>query len=197
MKRQSGPKVTGDPTDITTVEATWMIAGTTISRTDCEALEESVAAYGDDLESRCKLIGYYCAHLFCCEDSASRRIPHILWLIAKSPFFGGFSTAFIGVDLLDSESYNAIRPAWSKALREFANDDWVLGNAASFIAFHEPEEAERLYLRAAELELQRWQPLLRLHQFSMPERLEASIKYKDHKRPPFQEGSAQCPHAKE
>ena len=123
--------------------------GGALTDADGTRLEMRVVAEPPDVESRVRLVGYYWARFT--PESHRRRAEHLAWLAEHRPDvgLGGFGTL---IQELAPEGYEATLKAWRVAVARPDVDVRILGNAATFLGFDRPEDAEPLWRRAAEMD---------------------------------------------
>jgi hypothetical protein len=130
-------------------EATLPVEEGGLSDEDGAALERRVSIDEDDIDARVRLVGFYFLR-FSPEDHR-RRAAHVAWLAEHRPDIGLDGYGYI-VEEQDPVGHEAARRAWVAAAARPDADVGILGNAAAFIGFDRPEQAEPLLRRAAAME---------------------------------------------
>jgi hypothetical protein len=113
------------------------------------ALERRLIVDQDDVDARVRLVGFY--FLRPLPENHRRRAEHLAWLAEHRPDIGLGGFAYIEEEQAP-ENHEATRRAWVAAAARPDADIRVLENAAAFLGFNRPEEAEPLLRRAAALE---------------------------------------------
>jgi len=120
-----------------------------LSEEDGAALEGRLIADEKDVDARVRLVGFY--FLRFSPENHRRRAEHLAWLAQHRPDIGLGGYGYIAEEQAP-EGHEATRRAWVAAAAQGDADVRVLENAASFLGFYRPEEAEPLFRRAAALE---------------------------------------------
>lgn len=120
-----------------------------LSDEDGAALEARIIADESDVDARVRLVGLY--FLRFAPESHRRRAEHLVWLAEHRPDIGLGGYGYL-VQEQDPDGYEAIRRAWVAAAGRPDADVRILENAASFLGFNHPEEAEPIFRRAAAME---------------------------------------------
>jgi hypothetical protein len=113
------------------------------------ALEERVAADANDVDARVRLVGFY--FLRFSPENHARRAEHLAWLAEHRPDIGLGGYGYIDEEQAP-EGHEATRLAWLAAATRPDADLRILENAAAFLGFNRPEDAEPLLRRAAAME---------------------------------------------
>lgn len=101
------------------------------------------------MDARVRLVGFY--FLRFAPENHRRRAEHLAWLAEHRPDIGLGGYGYIE-EAQAPEGHEATRRAWVTAAGKPDADVRVLENAASFLGFNRPEEAEPLLRRAAAME---------------------------------------------
>lgn len=120
-----------------------------LSEADGLALEERIAADENDVDARVRLVGFYFLRL--APENHRRRAEHLAWLAEHRPDIGLGGYGYIEEEQAP-EGHEATRRAWIAAAGRNDADVRILENAASFLGFNRPEEAEPIFRRAAAME---------------------------------------------
>jgi len=125
---------------------------------DGAELERRIVADAHDIDARVRLVGFYLPARS--PENDRRRAEHLVWLAEDRPdiALSGYGRIYDA----DAPGYEATRRAWLAAAAKPEADVRILENAASFLGFIRPEEAEPLFRRAAALEPEngRWHKLI-------------------------------------
>lgn len=113
------------------------------------ALEGRVLADANDVDARVRLVGFY--FLRFSPENHRRRAEHLAWLAEHRPDIGLGGFGYIDEEQAP-EGHEATRRAWVAAAARADADVRVLDNAATFLGFKRPEEAEPILRRAAAIE---------------------------------------------
>lgn len=113
------------------------------------ALERRVAADDNDVDARVRLVGFYFLRLL--PENHRRRAEHLAWMAEHRPDIGLGGFGYIEEERAP-EGHEATRRAWVAAGARPDADVRILENAAAFLGFNRPEEAEPLLRRAAAAE---------------------------------------------
>ena len=126
-----------------------------LSPQDGCALEDRVSADENDVDARVRLAGFYFLRL--APENHRRRAEHLAWLAEHRPDIGLGGYGYIDEEQAP-EGHEATRRAWIAAATDTDVDVRVLENAATFLGFNRPEQAESILRRAAAMEPQngRW-----------------------------------------
>lgn len=116
---------------------------------DSAELEARVLADESDVDARVRLVGFY--FLRVSSEDHRRRAEHLSWLAEHRPDIGLGGYGYI-VEEQAPEGHEATRRAWLAAAARPDADVQILQNAADFLGFNRPEEAESLFRRAAALQ---------------------------------------------
>lgn len=119
------------------------------SEEDGEVLERRLIVDENDVEARVRLVGFY--FLRFSPENHRRRAEHLAWLAEHRPDIGLGGYGYI-VEEQAPEGHEATRRAWVAAAARPDADVRILENAASFLGFNRPEQAEPLFRRAAAME---------------------------------------------
>ncbi len=120
-----------------------------LSEEDGAALEARIVADEGDVDARVRLVGFY--FLRFAPENHRRRAEHLAWLAEHRPDIGLGGYGYIEEERAP-EGHEATRRAWVEAAARPDADVRVLENAASFLGFNRPEEAEPLLRRAAAMQ---------------------------------------------
>jgi len=120
-----------------------------LSKDDGAALESRVAADENDVDARVRLVGFY--FLRQTPECHRRRAEHVVWLARHRPDIKLLGFGYIQADAAPAGHEAACR-AWTEAAARADADIRILENAATFLGFNRPEEAEPILRRAAAME---------------------------------------------
>jgi hypothetical protein len=120
-----------------------------LSEEDGAALEARIIADEHDVDARVRLVGFY--FLRFSPENHRRRADHLAWLAEHRPDIGLGGYGYI-VEEQAPEGHEATRRAWLAAAAKPDADVHILQNAADFLGFNRPEQAESLFRRAAGME---------------------------------------------
>ncbi len=119
------------------------------SEEDGAALERRLIVDENDVEARVRLVGFYFVRFS--PESHRRRAEHLAWLAERRPDVGLGGHGYIEEEHAP-QGHEATRRAWTAAAAEPDADVRVLENAAAFLGFNRPEQAEPIFRRAAEMD---------------------------------------------
>ncbi|HVH44036.1 MAG TPA: hypothetical protein VM925_16915 [Labilithrix sp.] len=120
-----------------------------LSEEDGAVLEGRITADEKDVDARVRLVGFYFLRLS--PESHRRRAEHLTWLAEHRPDIGLGGFGYIEEGQAP-EGHEATRRAWVAAAAKPDADIRALENAASFLGFNRPEQAEPLFRRAAAMD---------------------------------------------
>jgi hypothetical protein len=120
-----------------------------LSEEDGAALEARIVADEDDVDARVRLVGFY--FLRFAPENHRRRAEHLAWLAEHRPDIGLGGFGYVEEEQAP-EGHEATRRAWTAVAARPDADVRILENAASFLGFNRPEQAEPLLRRAAAME---------------------------------------------
>ena len=121
------------------------------TRPHAQALEQKLLVARADMEAREWLLGQYYRDPVSPEERQARN-RHLLWVIANAPESDLAGSSLMSLDKRrDADAYRQARDLWLKHVDAHPADGYVLGHAGSFFLVPEPELAEPLLKRAAEL----------------------------------------------
>lgn len=133
--------------------------GAALDRDAAEELERQLTRNPHDLAARAKLLGYYFYQWMAVGEEAAKaaRARHILWLIEhhpEAPVTAIYEAAIDprGHQLADPAAYEKAQQLWAPQAE--SNNPRVLANMARFYQLNDRELAEKLLLKAMELEPQ-------------------------------------------
>jgi hypothetical protein len=131
----------------------YSLAGSKLNTEQAAELEKKVAANGEDIESRAKLLGYYSRPRLTKEDARRAAQVHILWLINNRPADYLAGTPYTCIfKQLDEPRYVEAANAWEGQLKKHPDDMKIIENAANYFLLSDIERAEELLRHAMELE---------------------------------------------
>lgn len=120
-----------------------------LSDDDGAALEARVREDENDVDARVRLVGFYFLRLT--PECHRRRAEHVVWLATHRPDIGLEGFGYIQADAAP-EGHEAACRAWIQATERAGVAVDVLKNAATFLGFNRPEQAEPILRRAAAME---------------------------------------------
>jgi hypothetical protein len=130
-------------------EASRRVEDGRLSDEDGAALERRIAVDENDVDARVRLVGFYFLRFL--PENHRRRAEHLAWLAEHRPDIGLGGFGYIEEEQAP-EGHEATRRAWVAAAARPDADVRILENAAAFLGFNRPEEAEPLFRRAAAAE---------------------------------------------
>lgn len=148
------PELTRSLAEQGSEQQVWKAAAALTSE-QVDALERTVAANPEDLESRKKILIFYSRSgqkVLGWSEMIARRRPHLLWLIEHHPEHRLTSQANSLSPVHDPEGYAAARQLWLQHAAARDADAPILNSAARFFANHDKRLAEEMLLRAAALD---------------------------------------------
>ncbi|MCA9817105.1 MAG: hypothetical protein KC652_18470 [Cyanobacteria bacterium HKST-UBA01] len=123
-------------------------SGFKLKEAEILACEEALTENEEDLTSRLKLLGFYWfnKHWDAC-------VPHLIWLIDKSPESEVLSweAATVGDQVSDPEMFKDLKNRWELAIKAPTNPR-VLLNAAAFFLASQPERSVDLLEQAHDMD---------------------------------------------
>jgi hypothetical protein len=133
--------------------------GSSLSVQDAEKFEVQVKKKPGDEDARVQLLSYYSRYPVTGDVAAVKaaRARHILWVIENDPQDGlGLFQAATGVyrihcqgdELADPESFKRASELWLKQVHENPGNEGIRREAAGFIQYCLPEEAEGILIAA-------------------------------------------------
>jgi len=126
-----------------------VLAGGNLSEEAALKLEKGLESAPDDVEARTRLLGHYFLRAHGSTEAKEARQRHILWLIANQPEAEVLGLPYGHLNVhMDGSAFQEGKQAWlSQVAREPMNAA-ILGKAAAYLLFEDPDAAESLYKRA-------------------------------------------------
>lgn len=120
-----------------------------LTEEDGAALERRIVANENDVDARVRLVGFYFLRI--APENHRRRAEHLAWLAEHRPDIGLGGFGYIEEEQAPA-GHEATRRAWLAAAERPEADLCILENAATFLGFNRPGEAEPIFRRAAAME---------------------------------------------
>lgn len=127
----------------------FLLKGSSISKRDVSRLTRAVHDDPDDLKSRALLLGFFDRYSSRHEDYQDIYAEHLIWFVREHPGSELFEWL---CPLLGKRHFLRVKREWLEQVRRHQDDPKVLHNAAAFCEWGSRGTAEKLWMRAHELE---------------------------------------------
>jgi tetratricopeptide (TPR) repeat protein len=130
-----------------------IVKGRQISSEEASRLEEELGSNSNNVDARISLLGYYGSNRFQSPKLRAARIPHIAWFVDNEPDHEVLSSWGEVIRDMDGRSaYADIKSRWLRQTEKDVANTGVLENAASFFTLDDRHLAEKLLIRARDME---------------------------------------------
>jgi hypothetical protein len=108
--------------------------------------ETAIEASPDDLEARCKLLGYYSSNRFTDPIGLEKYHEHVLFTISTFPEnkIAGSQYAHFDLSIDGNICYEKAKSLWLSHVQDKPTNPMILANASSFFAKSEKQLASEL-----------------------------------------------------
>jgi hypothetical protein len=119
-----------------------------------EECEAALRANPDDLELRCKMLGYFMSNRFIDPVGLQKFHEHVLFTIKTFPDNKIAGSHYAQFDLAIDErtSYEEAKSLWQSQLAAHPNDAAIMTNAANFFAVADKRLSDELKLKLQKLD---------------------------------------------
>lgn len=118
-----------------------------------EECEAALRANPDDLELRCKMLGYFMSNRLIDPIGLRKFHEHVLFTIRTFPDnkIAGSHYAQFDLAIDDRASYDEAKSLWLSQIAEHAHNEAVMANAANFFAVADKKLSDELKLKLQKL----------------------------------------------
>jgi hypothetical protein len=135
-------------------ESCWASVGYKMAAKEANSIEKRLQTDADNLELRCKLLGYYFSKESTIEPINARRFEHVCWVIRNHPtrHIAGDPYMHLYGNEASSKQFAEARELWLEQTRLHPDSSFVHGNFAQFVIDRDLDFGLELLQRALKLD---------------------------------------------